>query len=596
MHQPPALSVAQVRDLVGAEAVRRAQPYVQRHALLQTRRVGHDTLSAVCEGSRQEPYRVHIRFDARGVPRGRCTCPVGAEGRCKHAAATLLLWAEQPQAFRALEDPQTLLTTRTREELEAIILHALRWHPELEPVLAMRFPASPPRDTPPDPEPYRAQAEAALRPHLDGLAAASQAVAGLQPLFVLAAAFDAADDPTGSATVHAALVRALLTLTPQLRDEASARQGALVPELQETLEHALGGLLAATADPRLDHHLRHDALAMLLEVVLLAPSETLTTRAETLLLEHTDAAERQALATQLRLHLRDLARDLPSGQHDPDHPLLLRLEREAIPEAAFITRCRALGLTDLLITHLLASARTDEAAAVAADAEGDHLIALIDAFTLRGHADAIEPLVRARYADTADLRLLSWLHTRHIERGDTQAALAAAQAMFWRDPTLAHYLDVRACAVDAELWTMLRPGMLATLRERGATAALVHAHLADANVEAAFNALEQARRRGVTPPDAHALRLAIAEVATPTHPALAADLHAQEAQRLIEQRSLSTFTRAARHLRTAHDLLAPLPDPSPTWPDLYTTRVAPYLHLHGLLDALHDAEVPTPGE
>ena len=587
MHQPPALSVEQVRDLVGAEAIRRAQPYVQRHALLQTRRVG-GALQAVCEGSRQEPYRVHVRFDPHGTPRGHCTCPVGVDGQCKHVAATLLQWAIAPQAFRTLEDPHTLLAARTREELEAIVLHALRWHPELEVVLHMRFPSSPQAQGPPDAEPYRAQAEAALRPHLDGLAAASQVVAGLQPLFALAAEFDAADDPTGSATVHAALVRALLTATPQLRDEGGP--------LQEALEHALGGLLATTTDARLDPQLRHDALVMLLEVVLLDPSPELTARAERLLLEYTTPAERQTLAAQLRLHLRDLARDLPSGQHEPDHPLLLRLERETIAEDAFITRCRALGLTDLLVGHLLKQARIAEAADVATDAEGDHLIALIDAFTIRGHADAIEQVVRARYTETADLRLLSWLHTRHIERGDTQAALAAAQAMFWRDPTLAHYLDVRACAVDAELWTMLRPGMLATLRERGATAALIHAHLADANVEAAFNALEQARRRGVTPADTPALRLAIAEGATLSHPALAADLLAQEAQRLIEQRSLSTFARAARHLRDAHDLLASLAAPDPAWAELYAARVAPYLHLQGLADALTDAEVPTPND
>ncbi|MFD0463370.1 SWIM zinc finger domain-containing protein [Microvirga aerilata] len=57
-----------------------------------------DELTAEVEGSESVPYRVTIRLHDGGIAKASCTCPYDWGGCCKHIVATLLAWADDPDA------------------------------------------------------------------------------------------------------------------------------------------------------------------------------------------------------------------------------------------------------------------------------------------------------------------------------------------------------------------------------------------------------------------------------------------------------------------------------------------------------------------
>jgi ribosomal protein L7/L12 len=51
-----------------------------------------NTVTALCVGSKAQPYTVSVTFDKGGIASSKCSCPVAHRG-CKHTAALLLAWS-----------------------------------------------------------------------------------------------------------------------------------------------------------------------------------------------------------------------------------------------------------------------------------------------------------------------------------------------------------------------------------------------------------------------------------------------------------------------------------------------------------------------
>ena len=79
----------------------------------------------------------------QGIISGHCSCPVGGAGRCKHAAALLLTWLHEPEAFHELEALETNLAQRSKGELVALISKMIGRYPDLEMLLELPSPGDP---------------------------------------------------------------------------------------------------------------------------------------------------------------------------------------------------------------------------------------------------------------------------------------------------------------------------------------------------------------------------------------------------------------------------------------------------------------------
>lgn len=124
------LTEAQIRQYVGAASFKKGIEYAETGAVYNTRRRG-EKLLARSTGFHRDSYRVEVTLQDDEPVGGRCSCPVGAEGRCKHVAAVLLTYCAAPDLFREVEDPRESLRDWSQPELVRLITRMLDRKPEL---------------------------------------------------------------------------------------------------------------------------------------------------------------------------------------------------------------------------------------------------------------------------------------------------------------------------------------------------------------------------------------------------------------------------------------------------------------------------------
>jgi len=134
------LSLAEhdIRRWVGEASFGRGLIYYRGRHIQQPRRQGL-TLHAHCSGSEQAPYRLWVTLDEQGIVDGRCTCYVGAGGRCKHIAALLLTWLYMPERFLEPSVRASLLELCSKDVLVDLIQQMVARHPDLESLVDERL-------------------------------------------------------------------------------------------------------------------------------------------------------------------------------------------------------------------------------------------------------------------------------------------------------------------------------------------------------------------------------------------------------------------------------------------------------------------------
>ncbi len=572
------LTDAAIREHVTPESYRRGEPYYKRGALATPRRSGR-VLRALCEGSRAEPYRVTAELGVDGVEHAHCTCPVGAQGTCKHVAALLLAYLHDAEDFAEVADVETALEAMSPQTLRATLHYVLRRHPELELVLEMRFPTEDGvrHEEPVDPQIYRDQARAVFREGAQGLGAVSQLVDALRPLVEIGEGFMQMGEAFTGATITRALAEEILE---QLGGDA-------VRDEDGFLDALLGELAQIFLSVWRSDSVSRRAQRVVLEgFVTLAMAEgnappTQSAVEEAILSPDFDEEARGEMALYMRQRLKERA-----GGEATDSFLLLRLEAAHIDEEVFIERCRALGRRDELVRYLLERDRKDEAITEFEAVQGGYFMALVEAFTRHGLADEIAPIVQARYSEDGDPRLLGWLEQRWSEAGEHAKACSAALTRFYRHPEDARLERVRRAARASEQWEIIRPGVMAYLREAGEWEVLFRALLREEDWDRADATLREARRAGHISADAWLeLRAELAQGARHARPHLAKRAYQQVAEQLIEKRALANFKRAASLLTHARQLAEDL-DELALWDDYMEELLARYGRFQGLRAAL----------
>ena len=108
----------------------------------------HDyTLSATCEGTEIEPYRVTIKLMPTGIADAYCSCPYDWGGDCKHIVALLLTYVHEPDTILSLESLFAALAEKPKSSLLQVISELLKRAPELAPIAQeyVDIPAAPAR-------------------------------------------------------------------------------------------------------------------------------------------------------------------------------------------------------------------------------------------------------------------------------------------------------------------------------------------------------------------------------------------------------------------------------------------------------------------
>ena len=534
----PSIDEAEIRERVGAQSFQRGRAYATQGAIFGARRQG-STLKASCTGSYGNAYRLHVTFDDEDIAEAQCSCPVGEGGYCKHIAALLLTWLANPAQFSALEETETALERRSKEELVALVKQMLRRHPDLEVLLETPLPVAGQRAQPLDPEVYRRQAHAALQHGGYEWGAEGGIADELLAITEIGDGFAAQGDSANAAAVYEAVSSEVLQQYEMFHDE----NGELGDVIRACVE-GLGQCLAAESGDGTAREAVLRALFAIYRFDVDFGGVGLSDEVPDLLLEKTTPDERRMVAAWVR---EALPREIDRGNrfHSQTYgDLLLDLEAETLDDEAFLAVCRETGRTGDLVDRLLELGRVDEAVAETEQADDHTLLSLINIFVQREQYNAAERLMVERAGKTQDARILAWLKDRYKARGNTAAALDLARKIFRMQPSLEEYREIRELAEPRGRWESLRPTLRMFLQESKRDDLLIYIYLDEGEID---HALEAVAAQPVRPYQywyGRDLSLTVAEAAEATRPRAALELYRKHAEGLIEARGRGNYQQA----------------------------------------------------
>jgi hypothetical protein len=214
MARAKSLTLQAVRDWVGDFEIGKGRPYADT-AVYGCRWEEGTGLIAFVRGTRVRPYMVcvHVGSEWNETAKGTvqhafCQCPVGGEGKCKHVAAVLLAYVEDPARFPDTTGAEAALGERSREELLELVQQLLWFAPELKPLGIVPMPGFVSGEVSPDLfRGLAVEVVRAARPY-DGRAE-EDVVEQLFPLLMLGLVYTARGDKQAAEEVTEALTRAL---------------------------------------------------------------------------------------------------------------------------------------------------------------------------------------------------------------------------------------------------------------------------------------------------------------------------------------------------------------------------------------------------
>ena len=541
----PTLNEGAISAWVGSRSFQRGRSYFKGEDIFETRRQGN-TLKALCQGSRPQPYRLWVAGSDEGIKEAHCSCPVGGGGHCKHVGALLLTWLHQPDVFRTVEDPDANLERRSKSELIALIKQMLEVQPDLETLLESALPADSRSSTLVDLETYRQQAAAAFRRSINdwdwGGAGGIKVVLGAGDNFL------AQSDHANAGIVYQAVAQEVFEHFEMMMHG----DDEYVYDVVNRCTQGLGNCLAAGDG---DAAARERALQALFDIFcsdLDYGGYGLGEDADELMLKHADAAEKSLIAGWVRAAILSATGEYDGYKRQAYGSLLLDLEADHLDDDAFLEISRESGLLDDLVDRLLTLGRLDEALAEAGRARDTELLNLAKLFSAHGDGHAVEPLVAGRIEKNNDDGLTLWLKDQYEERGELDEALALAQQQLEQQPSLAAYQGVRELSQRLGIWYRSRSKLLTKWTAAGQYGLLTDIYLEEGAIDLA---LQTARKYDQTASYYAADRLLlVAQAAEETRPQAAIEIYLERAEELIADRGRERYQQACTYLTTVRDL------------------------------------------
>jgi len=533
-----------IRAQIGAESFRRGEHYFRGGMIFNARRAG-TTLQAQCHGSGGNIYRVRATIEEGTIADADCSCPVG--GHCKHIAALLLTWLNQPDDFRAIEETDTPLERRTKEELIALIKQMLLRAPDLESLLELPLPTGEKSKQKINPETYRRQVAVAFGGSDLKYGAAESIAVELSATVKIADDFLTQGDIDNAAMIYEAITDGVVENYESVDDES----GALGGVAQDCIE-GFGKCLEDDA-ARANAELRERILRALFEVYHFDVDfggVGLSDGVPGLILKQADDAEKKQVAEWVRTAMKTSRR---AGNEYSDNwhrqaygGFLLRLEANTLDDEAYLRLCREAHRPNDWVTRLLTLNRVDEAHAEAARAGDYELQGLADIFAQHEQAEVAERLMTERAKTTKDTRIFEWLKELNKQKHNYTDALLWARRINDIRPSREQYREIRELATRVGTWTKVRAELLADFERRKYFDLLTQIHLDEKDIDAALKTVE--KTQSGFPHLSPDLRLAVAQAAEETHPRDALRIYLRAAERTIQARDRGAYSGACKYL------------------------------------------------
>lgn len=242
-------------------------------------------------------------------------------------------------------------------------------------------------------------------------------------------------------------------------------------------------------------------------------------------------------------------------QRQAYNEFLLRLHQHRMDDDAFLRFCRESHRSRDLVDRLLDLHRVDEAHAAAVEAADAELPPLAEAFLAHGYTDVAESFVSRRAEATGDARLMAWLKDHYRNRSNTAEALRWARRLFAQRPTLEQYEEIRGLIAQVGTWTAVRRELLEELQARDNLPLQAEVFLREGDLTSALALLQ---KMGYADGE---LVERVALAAETQRPRAALELYAQRAEDIIARRDRTAYGHACENLLKVRRLYGALGEP-----------------------------------
>jgi hypothetical protein len=549
MSQLPEIDELDIHNWVDSRSFIRGRRYFQQGAILNARRQGNK-LKAQCHGSMPHPYQVWIQLGAEGIEAGECSCPVGTGGHCKHGAALLLTWLDEPDSFLEMEDMEAALAKRKKADLIGLIRHMVARYPDLEELILLPGSGKSGEAESPLPEVIRRQIQQALS-HGDYGHAYYGAAAGianeLEAILRQGHIYLRDEDWHNATMVYTTIAEEILEQYSQIYDH----DGDLVGVIYDCSEK-LGECLLHTTELGA----RQDILRTLIDILIYdveIGGYGFSDQADEIVLTQATQDEKAIIQKWVKTALQEGAEeeDISGWRRGAYGRFLLELQGDTMTDEQYIELCRSADLYPELVDRLLSFNRVKEAVATAQDASDYEMLGLADLFVAYNLGDIVEELIWERMARSSDSRLEDWLKEYAISLGDWAKALTYAENLFWERPGTGQYAEIESIARKIDEWPQRRQAIVERLTSKKEYELLTRISILEGDVDAALDYLTHAQQAS----KAHfwyidrGLGVEVAAAAEEARPREAIRLYHQEAERLIAGRGRGNYASAAEYLK-----------------------------------------------
>ncbi len=563
------LTEQQIRTFVGEQNFLKGQQGVRDGAIVNPVRQGR-MLKAYCYGSVPEPYLVQVTLDGTGITTTLCSCPAGSptygSRGCKHVAALLLTWQEQPETFVETDDLDIILERKDKFELIALIKQLLVKQPEVAWQLTMSPPTGK-RKIPIDPEVYRHQVAATFRPsggRWDAVYEISDELFGIKHI---GDTFARQHDYAQAATIYEEVVMGVIKNISGYHDEGG-RLGHIVSMIIKSLDELLTG-------GQCDKMTREKVFQTLFAIFhfdVEMGELGLKGEASEVVLQHATNQERPMIAHwTYQANSRVQGTEWSVERHCQQYgAFLLNLAGEEITDELFLHICHETRRYSDVVERLLVLGRADEAATEAGFASDRELFGMIDLFIQSGHDDVAERVMLERSKQTQNMRILEWLKQHYWASNNYTAALELAESMFRIQPSIENYRDMRQLAGHVDRWETLRPELLSFLKTSRNALVLTQIALDEGDIESALALVKSQARRSYTSRNDrqiytydlgyHKVVFDVARVAEDSRPHAAIELYQQHVEALLVRQDRWGYRTACEYLLKIRTLYEKLED------------------------------------
>ncbi len=536
----PPLTRSLIRAWVGSAAFERGEPYFRGGAIDRPLLQGM-ALKAFCAGTQPKPYRVAISFDDHGITSASCTCQVGYGGRCKHVAALLFAWLDQPDSFIERPTVDAQLESMSRTELVALVKRLFTRQPSLEDLIDLPL-AGASTDHPVDPRQVRRQVKGALHASIREFGEGDiDFWSAMQPVIELADSCLAVQSYTNAVIVFQETIQVIINDHDDLSDEEWQ-----VTRVVAECVRGLGECLQQVQDGPLRQAIIH-TLFKVFHQDLQRGGIGLAENAPDWIIKLTSAPEKRMVAGWVQSALSESEMGF---EREHLGGFLLRLAEDTLDDESYLRICHETGRILDLVDRLLALDRVSEAADAVREASDWELLRLADLFLLHHQEVLASQLVVFRLQTSKDIRLLEWLLNQAHKQGRLDEALDYARQIFWLRPTLPAYQKLRELALQAKCWPEQKVEVMTRLEQKENFALLTEICTYEKEIDQALGFLnrfhQQASRQTFW--EGSRVDVNLAETAEGTHPQVAIHLYLDKINRLIRLRGRSNYAAAARLL------------------------------------------------